>query len=210
MENVIGCALKSPIVVLSLMGPHAGESTSEIFFRKLEDVRKCGRTLWAMNSWKATPQQVQRCRPGYLYIINDPPRRSQLSSGELHRDAGVPTADGTAAREYHTGDRRTGPWKPMWPGLSPVTTNPRYLRGENGRALVLKSLIDLRRAPRPIQMADFADISGDLPVPLKTGQGFSTICAARRDMRGHADVWLKERVIIAVAEFDDPYAVWLR
>jgi hypothetical protein len=98
----------------------------------------------------------------------------------------------------------------MWTGLSPVTTNSQYLRGENGRALVLKSLIDLRNAPRPIQMADFADISGDSPVPLKTGQGFSTICAARREMRGHTGVWLKERLIIAVAAFDDPYAVWLR
>lgn len=209
-EAVVARALRSSTVVISLMGPHAGESTHDILLRKIEDVKRCGQTMWAINSWKAKPDQVRQCQPEFLYIVNDPPRRRDISAGEAHRDAGSPTAGGRAACECNPGDRQQDPWGPLPEGLSEVTTNARFLKNGNGRALVLKSLIDLRASPKKIQMTDFADISGAIPVPLRTAQGSSTVCAKRQNMQTHPEAWHKERLIIAIAEFMPPYAVWLR
>jgi hypothetical protein len=45
--------------VISVMGPHAGESESVIFRRKIDDIERIGRTFWLIKSHKAKPSMVQ-------------------------------------------------------------------------------------------------------------------------------------------------------
>jgi hypothetical protein len=46
-------------IVISVMGPHCGDSPEEIFQRKLEDIDNLGITFWSMKSHKAKPDLVQ-------------------------------------------------------------------------------------------------------------------------------------------------------
>ena len=84
----------------------------------------------------------------------------------------------------------------------------RYLDRRKGLALVLGP-IELVTPPALIRMAEWADVTGSAPKPVRTRQGSHAVCAARRDMKEHPDVWHKDRVIIAVAPLRPPYAVWL-
>ena len=46
-------------IVISVMGPHAGESEDEIFQRKIGDISKIGLSLWLIKSHQAKPNMVQ-------------------------------------------------------------------------------------------------------------------------------------------------------
>jgi len=46
-------------VVISVMGPHAGESENEIFIRKIQDIHNIGRSFWLMKSHQSKPKMVQ-------------------------------------------------------------------------------------------------------------------------------------------------------
>ena len=50
---------KEKFIVISIMGPHAGESEDEIFQRKIDDISKIGLTFWLIRSHQAKPNMVQ-------------------------------------------------------------------------------------------------------------------------------------------------------
>ena len=41
------------------MGPHAGESSEQIFSRKIKDIERTGNTFWMIQSNKSSPPKVQ-------------------------------------------------------------------------------------------------------------------------------------------------------
>jgi hypothetical protein len=45
--------------IISVMGPHAGEKSKDIFERKIDDVKKTGITFWCIRSYKSKRIDVQ-------------------------------------------------------------------------------------------------------------------------------------------------------
>ena len=53
-------ALNAQAVILSQMGPHAGEDERQIFARKIDDIRSAGETFWLHGSSYGMPNHVQQ------------------------------------------------------------------------------------------------------------------------------------------------------
>lgn len=195
--------------IIHVMGDQCGESAEDIIMRKISDSRSRGAklTLWAQHSRLAKPQHVRRlCAKGeaYLFLVAD--RRK----GRIKMPGQPTTGKYRAATHYNAGDRNLDEWKPITDlEISEVTDNKGYLDGQKGYALVLGA-IQILEQPFPIRMQEWADVTGETPVPVKTGMGFHAVCSERSDMSKHPNVWIKERVIIATAPIVEPFAVWLK
>lgn len=106
-------------VVLSVMGPHAGESVDAIFERKIEDVRRCGRTFWLFKSPAANPSRATAFKPERVLFL-----------APVAKNGARPTTASSAATEF---SRDGVTWETL-PAISPITGKlPAY-------ALVLSTL----------------------------------------------------------------------
>jgi hypothetical protein len=201
-------ALEAQRAIIHVMGPQCGETVKEILDRKVADSRGAEVTLWAEHSRLAKPEQVRRlCTGGeaYLYLVAD------------RRKVGIkfpgtnPAAEYRQATHYNAGDRSRDEWKPIADlKISKVTDSKRFLDHQRSYALVL-GRIQLFEDPYPsIRMQEWTDVTGKAPVPVKTRMGAHAICAERKDMSDHPEVWIKERVIIAAAPIVKPFAVSLK
>ena len=45
-------------LIISVIGPHAGESLNAIFSRKISDIKKCGFTYWICKSRAISPTRI--------------------------------------------------------------------------------------------------------------------------------------------------------
>ena len=184
-----------PVTVVSVMGPHAGESVEEIFERKACDIKKVGWTLWLIRSYKARPDIVQRmCSKGDpLYVVFIEPSTP---------GGAKPATSAMSVAEY-SADRVT--WVPVPSALGPVTGK---LDGA-AHALVMDRL-ELCREPARLDVWAYGDYA-EPGLPLRTKIGCSTVCAARRDMSSHP-LRMKRRFreIIAWGRLHEPPAVWVR
>ena len=52
--SLIAACLRQPSLIVSVMGPHAGETPDGIFKRKVKDIEKVGWTLWVIRSHGAS------------------------------------------------------------------------------------------------------------------------------------------------------------
>jgi hypothetical protein len=184
-----------PVAVVSVMGPHAGESVEQIFERKIRDIRKIGWTLWLIRSYKARPDIVQRmCSKGHPVCV---------VFIEPSRPAGARPATSAMSVVGYSADRIT--WVPMPSALGPVTGK---LDGA-AHALVMDRL-ELCREPLRLDVWAYGDYA-EPELPLRTMIGCSTVCAARRDMSTHPSR-MKHRLrsVIACGRLHEPSAVWLR
>jgi hypothetical protein len=208
---------RSKYGIIHVMGPQCGEPAEAIIIRKAKDfaVRNAGKTLWAHHSKRAEIGMVRHMcglGPAYLYLVAD-----SVGVARKIKMPGQDTKDPPrAAREYHSRDREHGGWRPInGLGISDVLDGHRYLDKENGWALVLGPLENLMSNPLPIAMEDWADITGETPMTLKTGYPRGrvpghAVCAEQMDMSSNPDVWIKERAIIGIAPLVPPYAMYLR
>jgi hypothetical protein len=189
---------KPEYVVLSVMGPHAGEDTDAIFIRKTEDVRRCGKTFWLVRSHLAKPNMVQKlcseaikqtCNPLCFFLKPSSP------------GGAVPTKSNCKASEYSS-DFST--WHPLPPGLGPVTGRI----SPSAYALIFDELIV--RESEIIDLWGYADFF-DSQRPITIRQGASTVCAIGRETRTHPDRMKSHlRPAIAIGRLAYPYSVWLR
>jgi hypothetical protein len=202
-------ALISRYSIIHVMGDQCGETAQEIIRRKIHDNenRYAKLTLWAQHSRLAKPDHVRSlCAKGtvYLYLVAD--RRG----GRIRMPGQQTKAKYRAATHYHPGDRGADGWKLVSElNISDVTDNRSYLDNQKAYALALGPLQYLDPA-YPIRMQDWANTTGEAMVPVRTRMGAHAICAEREDMSKHAEVWIKERVIIAIAPLVEPFAVWLK
>jgi len=57
--------IDSKYLIISVIGPHAGETENTIFKRKIEDINNVGKTFWLIKSHLSKPDMVQQfCRIG--------------------------------------------------------------------------------------------------------------------------------------------------
>ena len=86
-HSILDEALLSKKCLISVMGPHANESTDEIFTRKIDDIKKIGWTLWLIRSRGARVGVVQefftRWEPQFiLFITPSTPNGAKQTSTE--------------------------------------------------------------------------------------------------------------------------------
>jgi len=188
---------ESDYYVISVMGPHAGESEQEIFNRKIEDTYKIGKTFWLMRSWQAKPLMVQSiCREA------ETKNNSVFSIFVAPSSVGgaTPTKTSEAAQHYSKDGNK---WKELPAGLTPVTGKI----GSNAYALIFN---ELKLAQGNINLWQYADFFKQ-DKPIKIAQGASTLCAVKKDMSRHKDkIKSNYRKIVAIGKLCEPYCAWLR
>ena len=177
-------AIASPRVVLSVMGPHAGEGENAIFTRKRADIASCGSTLWLCCSPAARPDRTQDFRPEFVLFL-DPasPRGARPTTTDTH--ATLLSLDRVR-------------WESISPDLGPVTG-----RMSNAYAFVLSSI---ELCDNTIDLWSYADATR---APIRFRLGASTLLAQKTDMV-LGGVASRFRRVRAVATLTHPYAVWVR
>jgi hypothetical protein len=187
-------ALEARQCIISVMGDHAGEGVDKIFKRKIEDITKINRTFWLVKSPKANPELVQKmCRFDSTYIVFvEPATKGGVRPAMADKKATTFSENGCI-------------WNPLPKQLGPVTGK----LDSRAYALVFNKLetIDLKQETDLWHYADFADQKK----PMRMMLGCSTVCAVKKDMKGHPER-LKSRFrrIVAAGLLVAPYCVWVR
>lgn len=184
----------SKTLILSVMGPHAGEEDSAIFARKMGDIAQVGWTLWVIRSSKARPPRIQEmCDGGGVPIVFIEPSTA---------GGAQPTVSDSAALEF-SNDKAS--WQAIPSGMGPVT-------GKMDAGAYALCLDRLEFAPDGVveDLHAYAEV-GLSAGPVVTKIGASTVCVVRHGTAGHAQAMKSRyRRVIAVGRLRWPGAVWLR
>lgn len=184
--------------LLSVMGPHAGETPEVIFERKINDIKNIGKTFWLIKSYRSNPNMVQDiCFTALSKKQTSIPCYFISPSSPL---GAVPTKASLPARQYSADSLG---WTDLPQHMSPVTG----AINSNASALVFSAL-NIEQSV--IDLAQYADyFSQDRPLQIK--QGASTVCAIQKDMTKHPDtIKSRFRNIVAIGILYKPFCVWLR
>ncbi len=193
-----GDALGAQYAIISVMGPHAGESEEFIFERKIKEVSDAGRSFWVHRSSNAKPERVKALcrkagaegRPVYCVFI-------EPSS----RGGAQPTSEGQLATRYSADG---GSWLPVPEGIRPTGNISR------GATAMVFDAIEMVNGRIEIDLWDYSDF-GFPGKALPVRQGGSTLCVERHPSLGDpARLKSHRRRVVAVARMADPFAVWLR
>jgi len=156
-------ALAHPSCVLSVMGDHASESADAIFYRKIADINRLGKTFWLMRSPKARPAKVQGiCESAPSYTIFVEPAT---------KGGARPTKEEDAAKEYSDDGVS---WYRLPKNLSPVTGK----LDKSAAALVFDKMTT--NVTGSLDLWCYADFS-DILEPIKFILGCSTVCAIKSE-----------------------------
>jgi hypothetical protein len=173
--------------ILSVMGPHAGESVKNIFSRKISDIKKVGKTFWVTKSYKSQPTDVQSfCENSNVRIYFISPSA----------EGGAKDTTNQVINTQFSSDRHN--WNNIPENISPVTGA--------GYAFIL-DLLEIT-TNKPIDLNEYAEAPD---TPIKFQQGCSTICAIKADMTLHEKrMRSNNRKIWAIGRLKEPYCVWVR
>nr|MDO8098465.1 hypothetical protein [Candidatus Njordarchaeota archaeon] len=192
-------------VVLSVIGPHAGETEGEIFRRKIMDITNIGTTFWLIKSYKAKPDLVQqfcRCaraesRNAFAVFIEPSAKKPAVPTRDGARTHAISTA------KKYSADRTE--WTEFPIGLTPLTGKIDGITF----ALLLDQL-ELLPTRRIIDLWNYADFYNQ-ENPITIRQRSSTLCAMKKDMsRSKNKIKSRFRKVVAVGRLRNPYCVWVR
>jgi len=191
--------LKSKYVVISVMGPHAGESSEEIFSRKIDDVKNIGKTCWVINSYKANPEIIKKMKKDAdqeqkeIFCIFIEP---SFPGGAR------PTTESKQAKEFSV-DKQS--WELFSNKLSPVTGKIT----KNAYSMVFNELSILDEETS-LNLWDYADFN-EQESPILPNVGKSTFCAIKKDTSNHSKkIKTNLRKIMAIGKLHNEGYVWLR
>src|SRR5437867_7287334 len=171
MENLD--FLKEKYAIISVMGPHAGETSDEIFHRKINDVKSIGKTLWVVKSYKAKPNIInalvtkaknENLNPYCIFI-------------EPSTKGGARPTVTTEQATYFSEDKIH--WEPLPPRLSQVTGKI----DKNSYALVFDEL-QLLNENASLNLWNYAEFENQSQ-PIRPELGTSIICSVLKDMSNH-------------------------
>jgi len=112
MGDLLKNALADDNLILSNVGPHAGEGWQRIVTRKSDDIRKIGHTVWLLNSNAARPDAIQ--------AFCSSQNAQHVIFVARTRDAAEGPSTGHKARSYSVNGKA---WQTMPNGLGDVTGN---------------------------------------------------------------------------------------
>ena len=188
MENILE---KHPNIIISVIGPHAGEDLSTIFERKIKDITTCGYTYWICKSRVISPEIIssfQNENKNDLYMIF-----IKTSTNSQGKD--------TLNSESATQVKEKNGWQEIDPKLSPVTGKMPTNGFKFDKICVLdqKSKIDLK---------NYCEWDMDINKrnnSIKIMMGKSTICVQKSENK--QEMKNGEREIVAYAKLADPFCL---
>ncbi|MFB3789572.1 MAG: hypothetical protein ACE15F_24705 [bacterium] len=190
--------IKEKYSIISIIGPHAGETNAKIIRRKIDDISKSGVTFWLIRSYYARPDMVRDIcveakREGnsiYCYFIEP----SSLGGAS-------PTKTCCSAKMYSTDKIH---WSELPEGLTLVTGKI----DRNAYALVFD---EIRLSSGALDLWTYVNFF-DQSMPLRIRQGGSTVCAVKRHDNQLLTGRMKSRFrnTIAVGRLREPFGVWLK
>jgi len=191
--------LNEQFVIISVIGSHAGESSEQIFSRKILDIKKTGKTFWVIQSYKANPSKVQS-------LIHKAKTVGKnvfcIFISPSTKGGARPTTKDIKA-ELFSSDKIH--WEKLPSNLSPVTGKI----STNSFSLVFEEL-NLIQQDLNIDLWNYAYFE-DQQNPILPKLGVSTICATRKDMSKHRDkIKSNIRKIEAIGKVSPMGCVWIK
>jgi len=178
------------------MGAHAGEFPKEIFSRKIDDIKKTGKTFWVISSYKANPTIIQKMKKLTYEDVYCVFIEASTKGGAR------PTTQSKQAVQYSE-DKQN--WNSFSKDLTPVTGNI----AKNSHAIVFDEL-KLSNEKSKINLWDYAEFDNE-DEPIFPKQGTSTICCIKKNMsESSKKIKSNLRDIIAIGRLDKLGAVWIR
>ncbi len=188
---------KKEYCIISVMGPHAGESSEEIFKRKISDTYKVGKTFWMIKSFRAKPDMIQKI----LIMAQNNNLEVKVYFIEASSKGGAIPTKTSESSKYYSQDRIE--WESFPIDLSQVTG-----KIDAGACAVVLDKLELREDI--IDLWDYADLFNQ-EEPIKIQQGASTVCAIKKDMsKCNNSIKSHIRKTIAVGRLCSPGGVWLK
>ena len=172
--------------ILSIVGWHGSEPPEQVVARKSKDIELVGRTLWLLQSWKASVQQIHN-----FSVLHSYPMILFLEG-----DA-TPTCTADAAQQMSK-DGVT--WQAFPNGLGKVTGK-----------LPSTGLVVGELSPASEEIADLWNyVEYPSLQPLKFQLGASTACVVPSPTGPMKGMKSRLRKVVAVGRLFPPYAVFLR
>lgn len=179
-------------VVITIVGEHAGESLSQIFQRKKNDIDQYGYTYWLFKSHSARPEVVQQLAQKI---------KENLKCYFIHastKSGARPTKQQEVSRSYSS-DNIT--WKPIHSQMRVTGSS------SSSFALVLK---EIKLTESLIDLWDYSRYP-DLDLPIKPRLGDSTIPAIEKYSGDHPGKVISHvREVVAIGELVFPFCVYLK
>ena len=190
---------KLKYVIISVIGPHAGEPLNQIFSRKMTDVKKAGKTFWVISSNKASLELIHQMKTNALKENKD---IFCIFIEPSQKGGSQDTKQSEQAKEYSE-DKKI--WQSFDEKISPITGKITT----NSYAMVFDEL-SLVETESKLNLWNYADFDNQNE-PIKLNQYRSTFCGIQKDMSNNTNHMKKQfRKIVAVAKLHDVGAVWLR
>jgi hypothetical protein len=191
--------LNESFVIISVMGSHAGESSEQIFSRKISDIQRTGKTFWFIQSYKSNPPKVQLL---FQKAKSEGKNVFCIFISPSSKGGARPTTKDNKAESFSSDKIH---WEKISPELSPVTGKI----STNSFTLVF-DVINLIEQDLKLDLWNYADFE-DQKNPVLPKLGVSTICAVRKDMSQHPNkIKSNMRKIEAVARVSPLGCVWVR
>lgn len=198
-NDLVAEALATSYVILSVMGPHAGEDEATIYARKIMEIEDEGFSLWVHSSSSARPEAVKRlCRratdadetPYCIFIEPSSPGGAQ------------PTTKDRRASEY-SGDKIH--WQQVPSGINPTGN----IGNSKTVAIVLSNLCMVEDFIN-IDLWDYSAF--EMPgKALRIAQGASSLCAEKiQSAQDEHRIKSNNRRVTAIGSLIKPYSAWLR
>ena len=190
---------KSKYVIITVIGPHAGEPLNQIFSRKITDVKKTGKTFWVINSSKASLELIHQMKTNALKENKD---IFCIFIEPSQKGGSQDTKQSEQAKEYSE-DKKI--WQSFDEKISPITGKITT----NSYAMIFDEL-SLVETESKLNLWNYADFDNQNE-PIKLNQFRSTFCGIQKNMSDNPNNMKSNlRKIVAVAKIHKAGAVWLR
>jgi hypothetical protein len=173
--------------LISVIGPHAGETMEEIFKRKIDDIKRVGYTYWLQKSYKATPNNI------LSFLENNSPVTC-LFLNPKSKGGVNPTKVSQQASRYSLDNLS---WIPLNEDVSPVT-------GKLPASALVFSNINL--VSETIDLNEYVDYLTGQKVAPKIGASTLGITPGLLEGVGNTQ---NLREVVAYATVTSPYVVWV-
>lgn len=189
--------LKQKYVVISIMGPHAGESEEEIFERKRREIEDTGKSFWLHKSYNAKPDVVQDISKEALKKSNTPLCIFIQASS---KKGAQPTKQADRMREFSV-DKKN--WKKIPSGILVTGSS------KNSFIMVFNKL-DLIERKEFLNLWNYS-LFGTPGKAVKMALGASTVCSLKESSEDDQNKMKSNlRKVVAVGELTHPFAAWVR
>lgn len=183
-------------IIISVIGPHAGESEKEIFVRKIKEIENTGKSFWLHKSYNAKPDTVQNFCKVALRKKNTPLCIFIQASS---KGGAQETKNDNSANEFSIDKIH---WEKIPQGIL-VTGSVK-----NAFAMVFDKLEVIEK--NQIDLRDYS-LYGFPGKAVKIVQGSSTICCIKESSKNAPDRLISNiRKIAAIGRLVYPFEVWLR